>query len=284
MEPREAVDRWLNEMLAGQRELQAVMEDAFQELGAAVEDWRKIQAEREAGLRDRESALAQREQELAASLARYREAQEELARLREQTEIRAAEVERRARELQAREEEWQRRLLQTGDHEKELARLRELVSELRAAAQPVTATSSSEQTISQRELAHWQQKVEDLEKQLAEVQRQKDLLEAEVSILRHRAMEWLEMLADQRRQLIEERNRWAGEIRQFRRLIEVLLDRHVEPLPEGHEEHESAAPRVIPYEPLEARLTGTGDAFLDSLSAQFEQLRKEFDHRRGKVE
>ncbi len=283
MEPREAVDRWLNEMIAGQRELQAVVEGAFQELGAALEEWLKIQSARDAELRERESALVRREQELAAALARHRETQEEVARLREQIEHRAAEVDRRARELQAREEEWQRRLLQSEDREKELARLRELIGELRAAAQPVTpATSSSEQTVSQRELAHWQQKVEDLEKQLAEVQRQKELLEAEVNVLRHRAMEWLEMLADQRRQLLEERNRWAGEIRQFRRLIELLLDRHLEPVPEGHDEHESTTPRVIPYEPLEARLTGTGDAFLDSLSAQFEQLRKEFDRRRGK--
>ena len=282
MEPREAVDRWLNEMLAGQRELQTVLEDAFRELGTAVEDWLKIQAARDAELRDRESALVRREQELAAALARHRETEEQLARLREQIESRAAEVDRRARELQAREEEWQRRLAQSEDRDKELARLRELIGELRAAAQPVTTTSSSEQTVSRQELAHWQQRAEDLEKQLAEAERQKELLEAEVNVLRHRAMEWLEMLADQRRQLLEERNRWAGEIRQFRRLIELLLDRHLEPVPEGHDEHESTTPRVIPYEPLEARLTGTGDAFLDSLSAQFEQLRKEFDHRRGK--
>jgi len=282
MEPREAVDRWLNEMLAGQRELQTVLEDAFRELGTAVEDWLKIQAARDAELRDRESALVRREQELAAALARHRETEEQLARLREQVESRAAEVDRRARELQAREEEWQRRLAQSEDRDKELARLRELIGELRASLQPVTTTSSSEQTVSRQELVHWQQRAEDLEKQLAEAERQKELLEAEVNVLRHRAMEWLEMLADQRRQLLEERNRWAGEIRQFRRLIELLLDRHLEPVPEGHDEHESTTPRVIPYEPLEARLTGTGDAFLDSLSAQFEQLRKEFDHRRGK--
>lgn len=282
MEPREAVDRWLNEMLAGQRELQTVLEDAFRELGTAVEDWLKIQAARDAELRDRESALVRREQELAAALARRRETEEQLARLREQIESRAAEVDRRARELQAREEEWQRRLAQSEDRDKELARLRELIGELRASLQPVTTTSSSEQTVSRQELVHWQQRAEDLENQLAEAERQKELLEAEVNVLRHRAMEWLEMLADQRRQLLEERNRWAGEIRQFRRLIELLLDRHLEPVPEGHDEHESTTPRVIPYEPLEARLTGTGDAFLDSLSAQFEQLRKEFDHRRGK--
>ncbi|ASV72916.1 hypothetical protein THTE_0314 [Thermogutta terrifontis] len=282
MEPREAVDRWLNEMLAGQRELQTVLEDAFRELGTAVEDWLKIQAACDAELRDRESALVRREQELAAALARHRETEEQLARLREQIESRAAEVDRRARELQAREEEWQRRLAQSEDRDKELARLRELIGELRASLQPVTTTSSSEQTVSRQELVHWQQRAEDLENQLAEAERQKELLEAEVNVLRHRAMEWLEMLADQRRQLLEERNRWAGEIRQFRRLIELLLDRHLEPVPEGHDEHESTTPRVIPYEPLEARLTGTGDAFLDSLSAQFEQLRKEFDHRRGK--
>lgn len=282
MEPRDVVGRWLEEILSGQRELHAVLEESFSQLAAGLRQWLQSQESYEAALREREALLARRQQELEGAVAQQRRAQEEVLRLKAQLEARAAELDRRDRELQARSSELDTRLAELGNAQRELRTLRELVDQLRSVTTSPPQAAGTGGTVSAEELARWQRRVQQLEQELAETQRQKESLETEVQVLRHRAMEWLEMLADQRRQLLEERTRWAGEIRQFRRLIELLLDRQMEPLPEVPEESENPpTPRVIPYESLEARRTGTGDAFLDSLSAQFEQLRREFDRRRG---
>lgn len=280
--PRDVVGRWMEEILSGERELHAVLEESFSQLAAAVQEWLQSREVYEATLREREARLARQQQELEGAIAQQRRLQEEALRLKAQVEARAAELDRRDRDLQARSSELDSRLAELGNAQGELRTLRELVEQLRGVVDSPPQAPSGGQTVSADELAHWQRRVQQLEKELAETQRQKESLETEVQVLRHRAMEWLEMLADQRRQLLEERTRWAAEIRQFRRLIELLLDRQMEPLPDIPEESEAPPPpRVIPYESLEARRTGTGDAFLDSLSAQFEQLRREFERRRG---
>jgi len=283
-DPGQILGRWLNELSTGHRELSGVLDGMFAELTTALEAWVKAQATQEAELRQRETELALRQETLERSLAEQRRLQEELSRLREQLEARSAELDRQTQALQARAEELQRRAVEI-QPQTEWDTLREVVSQLRSLSnltttpQPAAGDAESHQPI-----GPWEERIHQLEKDLNDAQRQRDILETEVEVLRHRAMEWLEMLADQRRQLLEERNRWSGEIRQFRRLIEVLLDHHVEMAPDHHEEQDAnGTPRVIPYEPLEARRTGTGDAFLDSLSAQFEQLRRDFDRRREKT-
>jgi len=282
-DPGQVLERWLNELSAGHRELSGVLDGMFAELTTALEAWVTAQAAQEAQLRQREAELAQRQEALEQSLAEQRRLQEELSRLREQLEARSAELDRQTQALQAQAEELQRRAAET-QTQTEWDALREVVSQLRSLTTlPTVPQPAAEDAGSHQQSAQWEERIRQLEKELSDAQRQRDVLETEVEVLRHRAMEWLEMLADQRRQLLEERNRWSGEIRQFRRLVEVLLDHHVEMTPDHHEEQDAnGTPRVIPYEPLEARRTGTGDAFLDSLSAQFEQLRRDFDRRREK--
>ncbi len=283
-DPTAVLGRWLGELSAGQQELSGVLDTMFAELTTAIEHWAKAQAAQEAHLQQRERELAERAASVEQSLAEQRRLQEELAQLREQLNARAAELDRQAQAIQAQVEELQRRATEPQHSEAEWQSLREIVSQLRSltvAAAPPPPVNGEGHT--HPDVARWEERVRQLEKELNEAQRQREILETEVEVLRHRAMEWLEMLADQRRQLLEERNRWSGELRQFRRLVEVLLDHHVEMTPEHQEDQEpNGPPRVIPYEPAEARRTGTGDAFLDSLSAQFEQLRRDFDRRRGK--
>lgn len=280
--PQEILGRWLDEIASGQRELHAVLEETFGQIVAAIEDWQRLQAVAEQRLHQREEELRRRQEELEQALAQHQQAQTALTQLREQIDFRAAELEHRARQLEVREAELQQRLAEAGEHRQELEVLRQMVAELRSLQSvPLAPHQAGDHAVPHEELIRWQQKAAELEKERDTLQREKELLETEVHVLRHRAMEWLEMLADQRRQLLDERSRWAGELRQFRRLIEVLLDRQLEPLPEVHEDDTSGTPRVIAYEPVEARKTGTGDAFLDSLSAQFEQLRREFERRRG---
>lgn len=283
-DPTRVLGRWLGELSAGQEELSGLLEAMFAELTTALEDWAKVQAAHVAHLQQREKELAERAASLEQSLAEQRRLQDELAQLREQLNARAAEMDRQAQAIQAQVEELQRRATEAQHSEAEWQSLREIVLQLRsltATRPPSEAAGGAER--SHPDVSQWEERIRQLEEDLNEAQRQRELLETEVVVLRHRAMEWLEMLADQRRQLLEERNRWSGELRQFRRLVEVLLDHHVEITPEHQEDQEpNGPPRVIPYEPAEARRTGTGDAFLDSLSAQFEQLRRDFDRRRGK--
>ncbi|MGQ9504342.1 MAG: hypothetical protein ACUVQG_04000 [Thermogutta sp.] len=280
--PQEVLGRWLSDMAAGQRELASVLDEMFAELITALEEWAKTQAAQETHLRQRETELSQREQLLEHSLAEQRRVQEQLVQLRQQLDARAAELDRQLQTFEKQAAELARRSTEIQQPQQELDSLREVVSQLgsllsaSSVQQPTAAVAESPQ------IAQLQERIRQLEKELNDAQRQREILETEIEVLRHRAMEWLEMLADQRRQLLDERNRWSSELRQFRRLVEVLLDHHLEALPEQHEEHDSGGqPRVIPYEPLEGRRTGTGDAFLDSLSAQFDQLRRDFDRRRG---
>jgi len=280
--PQQVLERWLNDLSAGQRELASVLDGMFGEVIAALEAWTKTQAAQEAHLRQRETELAQREASLEQSLAEQRQLQEQLVQLRQQLEARSAELDRQIQALQTRAEEFERRTAEMHRPPEEWESLREVVSQLRSLATVPSVPQPSTSVAEPQEIAQWEERVRQLEKELNESQRQREILETEIEVLRHRAMEWLEMLADQRRQLLDERNRWSGELRQFRRLVEVLLDHHVEMSPEQREEHDgNGPPRVIPYEPMEGRRTGTGDAFLDSLSAQFDQLRRDFDRRRG---
>lgn len=275
-----ALARWLGELAAGQTELRDVLDGTFRQLADLLQEWQTAQATRDAELRSREATLAERQIELQRSLQEQHRREQELAHLREQLEARSAELDRRHQDLERRAAELERSAAETRRQLEATHSLKDLLEQFRTAG-PCTAPPSSGESLPAEQAAEYERRIQQLQEQLTEAQRQQEILETEVEVLRHRAMEWLELLADQRRQVLEEKACWAQEIRQFRRLIEVLMDRQLEPLPDIHEDQANATtPRVITYEPAEAKRTGTGDAFLDSLSAQFEQLQREFDRRR----
>lgn len=275
-----ALARWLGELAAGQTELREVLDGTFRQLADLLQEWQTAQTTRDAELRSREATLAERQIEIQRSLQEQHRREQELAHLREQLESRSAELERRHQDLERRAAELERSAAETRRQLEATHSLKDLLEQFRAAG-PLTTPPASGESLPAEQAAEYERRIQQLQEQLTEAQRQREILETEVEVLRHRAMEWLELLADQRRQILEEKACWAQEIRQFRRLIEVLMDRQLEPLPDIHEDQTNpTTPRVITYEPAEAKRTGTGDAFLDSLSAQFEQLQREFDRRR----
>ncbi|NMC21250.1 MAG: hypothetical protein GYA33_12620 [Thermogutta sp.] len=147
----------------------------------------------------------------------------------------------------------------------------------------IQALGDSAAVSAQERTAALEEEVRNLQTQLTTAEQERTNLETELEFVRHRAGELLEMLAEQRRQMAEERATWWAELKRLRRLMEVLLDHQLE-TPGGYQSDvrpDGVQPRVVGYEDVEPlNRTGTEDAALDSVSQQFELLQRDFSRRR----
>ncbi len=90
-----------------------------------------------------------------------------------------------------------------------------------------------------------------------------------------RASEMAETLAQQGRQMAEERLQWSEELKQMRRLLEGLSQRRPEP-----ESVAAPAPARAETRPAAGHDGAEADPVLNSVMAQFEMLQKDLARRR----
>jgi len=113
---------------------------------------------------------------------------------------------------------------------------------------------------------------------LAEIQaaesRQREALENELELVRMRAAELAESLAEQGRQIAQERAQWNEELRRMRRLLETLASARQGPAVPEAEEPPVAEPAAA------ASRTSSEDPVLGSVMAQFQMLQKDLARRR----
>ena len=114
------------------------------------------------------------------------------------------------------------------------------------------------------------------DQQFAEYEEEREALEAELELARRRAAELSNAIAEQRKQLKEERNGWSDELRQLRALLETR------------------SAYVPEREPLSTKVTAavdqpdvvgtaaSSDPVVGSVLAQFAQLQKDAAARRAK--
>ena len=127
-----------------------------------------------------------------------------------------------------------------------------------------------------------QEQLHALEQERAERGQERVVLESELDMVRNRAAEMAETLAQQQQQMADERQQWAQELKRMRRLLETLSSRGLE--------HPAAA-EALPTRVAPRRTTGkspdeapaarpNGDPVLGSVIAQFEMLQKDIVRRR----
>ena len=111
------------------------------------------------------------------------------------------------------------------------------------------------------------------------MERERIVLETELEAVRGRAAEMAETLAQQGRQMAEERAKWAEELKHMRRLLEAMPQRRAEGDPvhassggQGRSEGRSAGRSHDGH--------GDSDPVLSSVMAQFEMLQKDLARRR----
>lgn len=122
----------------------------------------------------------------------------------------------------------------------------------------------------------WEAHQERLAQSQAAESRQREALENELELVRMRAAELAESLAEQGRQIAQERAQWGEELRRMRRLLETLVCTRQTPATAEHEE-----PQVS--EPAPAATAGgapSEDPVLSSVMAQFQMLQKDLARRR----
>lgn len=125
-----------------------------------------------------------------------------------------------------------------------------------------------------------QEKLLRAEQERAQLEQERVVLETELDTVRHRAAEMAETLADQRREMGEERQQWSLELKRMRSLLEALSKRPMEPPPTSAPpqpavEVQAAAPATAPAP------VPNDDPVLESVAAQFEMLQKDVARRRG---
>lgn len=114
-----------------------------------------------------------------------------------------------------------------------------------------------------------------LERQKAAWDRDRTALEDELEAVRNQAAELAEALAEQKRQMEIQQTEWSRELRQMRRLLEMMARRQLE----QHEEQESR--QALPPAAAVSIVPATvDDPVLDSVMAQFEMLQKDISRRR----
>jgi len=129
-----------------------------------------------------------------------------------------------------------------------------------------------------------QERLQQAERERDQIDRERVVLETELDTVRHRAAEMTETLADQRREIGEERKQWALELKRMRSLLEALSKRPtVLPAaasgpPQSAVDVNKAAPPAAPAT-VSASAAGP-DPVLESVAAQFEMLQKDVVRRR----
>ena len=113
--------------------------------------------------------------------------------------------------------------------------------------------------------------------QLNTVERERTALEVELETVRMRASDLSETLAEQKRQMAEERAQWTNELRQMRRLLEKHSDSAGHP---GDAAHTTAIAEARPAR--ETPSSRSSDPVLGSVMAQFESLQKDIARRKAK--
>ena len=111
--------------------------------------------------------------------------------------------------------------------------------------------------------------------QLKASEKERTALEVELETVRVRAADLAESLAEQKKQMAEERAQWTNELRQMRRLLEKQAD---------SAGHVSEVNHAVPAEPRarEHPPSRSSDPVLGSVMAQFESLQKDIAKRRAK--
>ncbi len=124
------------------------------------------------------------------------------------------------------------------------------------------------------------QAAEEQNEQIHELERERVTLEAELEMVRTRAAELSDTLAQERRQMSEDRAEWANELKQLRRLMERQTAVSVATA--------AAQPRQAPAEkqpseqPAAAASASRLDPVVGSVLAQFDKIRQQRAAQRNK--
>lgn len=244
--------------------------------GREVERERQRVAERERQLSDQRKEtnrfahqFEHQEAKLSETLAEIEELKILVRRAAEETTQRDALIEsqnekhleqlqRERQSLQRQLTEAQNELTKHASMARDLAIARKEISDLRASGGNVVIHG------------------EDAE-QVSELEQERAALEAELELVRGRAAELYEALAQERRVLAEHRLETNNELKQLRRIVEkqaeLLTDRAA-----AAPAHREVAVDDVDDEPIEA--SATADPVISSVMAQFAKLQKDVAERR----
>jgi chromosome segregation ATPase len=115
---------------------------------------------------------------------------------------------------------------------------------------------------------------------ITELEQERGMLEEELETVRRRCEDLAQTVADQKRQLTEERAEWTAEFRQLRKILDKQSQILVERV-----EHNQAAPLAVVTAPADGGNTaaagrGGVDPVLGSVISQFQLLQKDAARRR----
>lgn len=296
----------LAEICASQEELCKFFSGVFVELDALSsklvrkrQAWSIERAEAESELQRRSAGL---EAERAAIAAEREQAWKELDQRRSEVEhergqVAAAGAEAQGRLLEMLEEAGRERsalqaaleasqkqsesLAQVADElartRAELAEARQQIGQFRAGPDHAGADRAGAQPDPKL-----QDRLHAMERELAERDQDRVVLESELDMVRNRAAEMAETLARQQQQMADERQQWTQELKRMRRLLEALSSHGLD----HPASVEAPRTRVAPHRPPgksadeAAAARQGGDPVLGSVMAQFEMLQKDIVRRR----
>ncbi|MHB0957389.1 MAG: hypothetical protein ACYC0X_25200 [Pirellulaceae bacterium] len=213
----------------------------------------------------REELNRERERESVETVDKVAQWSEQLQRLQESLDS----MRRETAALQSERDAWQARATR---HEEQLARARHLEEEL---AQTRAQLERTQQQLCQADGA-----VRDHEHDqhdasaLATLTQEREALEAELELVRSRAVELNETVTQQQHEIAAQKTELGTELQQLRKLVEkqadLISDRGVLP------SHEMAQPLASPT----VVLTQPSDPVVNSVMAQFAKLQKDVAQRR----
>jgi len=296
----------LAEICASQEEFCKFFSGVFAELDAISsklvrkrQAWSLDRAEAESELQRRSARL---EAERAAIAAEREQAWKEVDERRTQIEhergqVAAAGAEPNGQLLEMLEEAGRERsALQTvlEESQKQSARLAQVADEL---AHTRAELAEARQEIGQfregpdhaggdraraRPDPKLQKRLHAMEQELAERDQERVVLESELDMVRNRAAEMAETLAQQQQQMADERQQWTQELKRMRRLLEILSSRGLEHTAAAEAPCSRAAAGRTPGKSADeaAAARQNGDPVLGSVMAQFEMLQKDIVRRR----
>jgi DNA repair exonuclease SbcCD ATPase subunit len=274
-------------MCAGHDRLEGFLRSLFGDLDALAEELTRHSQSVDSARQDQDAQWSRREEQLRAERQELELTFERIQGLTEQLGATAAAGSGDFEQLQAvfsgmaeERSSLQAAIEATGSQGAELTRM---ADDLAAARQDLA--EAREELRTQRELLsqapaqsvsatdpELRDRLDQLEQERVAWAEERAVLETELDSVRTRAAELTETLDDERQRAAGERNNWAEELRQMRRLLASLSNRSV--APEGTTD--SCAPDTAePVQQDEAQ-----DPVLDSVMAQFEILQKDLARRR----
>ncbi len=256
-------DRLMNDVFADVEQLR----DQLQLKMAEVDDARERLAERGRQLAEQRQESGRLSHQLEHHEARLDAALEELRQLRTQSELeRVASAER----------------------EQLLRRISELESRQNVPLAGIeSGTSPNQLNELQLQLELLRQEQRTLEKSHAEVLRERDRLESELELVRSRACELQEVVAEQQDRLSQQQDDVSDELRQLKSVIEIQLStlhRKSQPIerpPAAAPQVTAAVMNVATAQPETADVPAA-DPVMSSVMAQFARLQKDVAQRRKK--